>query len=133
MTAVGNLTDAALQGLDFRRIRLRRGVLLHFADVGLGHDGDDFTADDFAALHELRPPGLLGHVGEREHRRAARAVEEVGRQHGVAALGDPVGHLLDARAQPERVHQKQDAGVGVFVGAGEVGVGDAVRHWNFDG
>jgi hypothetical protein len=77
-------------------------------------------------LEELGAAVLRAHVGERQDRRAPGAVEEVRRQDGVAALGDPVGHLLDAPAQAEGVHHEQHAGVAFLVGAGQVGIGDAV-------
>jgi hypothetical protein len=80
------------------------------------------------ALEELRAGTLLAHVRERQHGRATGPVEDVRRQHGIPAPSDPVGHLLDARAQPECIHHEQHAGMALaLVRPGQIRVGDPVR------
>ena len=85
-------------------------------------------------LEELSARLLAAHVRERQHRRPAGAVEDVRRQDGVAALGDPVGHLLDPRTQPVRIDQEEHAGMtSAVVRQRQVRVGDAIGRLDVHG
>ena len=79
---------------------------------------------------DLHEPGAVLGVGEVRHRQhggATGAVERVGRQHNVSLTGDAVGHLLNPRAQTERVDHEQHARVfAVSLGTRQIRVRDTV-------
>ncbi len=61
-------------------------------------------------FEELLALAGLGQVGLRRQLVGRPvAVEHVGGEHDVAPVGDPLGHLRDARAQPDGVHEEQHA------------------------
>ena len=63
------------------------------------------------AKNASRSPGSRRSTCGREVLDAAVAVEDVGREHDVAPVGDPLAHLGDPGPQADGVHEEQHAGV----------------------
>jgi hypothetical protein len=66
-------------------------------------------------------------------RGAPGPVKDVRGEYDIALGGDPIGHLLDARPQPDRIDHEQDARMHSVAGRlAEVAVGDSVRGRHVD-
>ena len=66
-------------------------------------------------------------------RSASRPVKHVRSEHDIALSGNPIGHLLDPRPEPDRIDHEQDARMRRIASRfGEVTVGDPVRGRHVD-
>ena len=110
--------------------------LLQPVEVGTAVADDSLRRQLADQRHDSREHcgALLGiaKTVERDHRRAAGTVEDVGRENHEAPGRDPVGHLLDLRTQTVRIHHQHHARTTLLVGPRNVGIGDAVRCRDVD-
>jgi hypothetical protein len=84
-------------------------------------------------LHEARTIVRVAEVRRRQHRRSTCSVEDVRRQDDITAGRDPVRHLLDPRAQPDRVDDEQHPRIRtIIVRAGEIGICHPILGRNVD-